>query len=112
MNAKYRRLETKFEPETRFELTPVAVAPFRAVFEDRFDHLKARLIAESLDTVWESKVSSEVRRAANEAAALAWRTPYPLLVFPLLFEEKTARSLRKAARAKGQRERSCELIVL
>ena len=112
MNAKYKRLETRFEPEIRFELTPVTMAPFRAVFEDKFDRLKDRLLAESLDTVWELKLSSEVRRAANEAAALARLTPYPLLVFPLLFEEKTQETLRAAARQNSARERKCDFIVL
>jgi len=39
-----------------------------------------------------------LRRAANEAAALAWVTTFPLLVFPVLFEEKTALAVRQAAR--------------
>ena len=39
-----------------------------------------------------------LRRAANEAAALAWVTFYPLLVFPALFEEKIAAALRHAER--------------
>jgi hypothetical protein len=112
MNAKYKRLETKFEPETRFELTPVSVAPFRAVFEDKFDRLKDRMLAESLDTVWEPRLSSEVRCAANEAAALARLTPYPLLVFPVLFEEKAEETLREAARQKSARERKCDFMVL
>jgi len=112
MKPKYKRLETTFGPETRFELTPVSLAPFRAVLEDQFDRLKARLLSESLDTVWEPKLSSEVRRAANEAAALARLTPYPLLVFPVLFQEKAAASLRKAAKQQSRPERNCEFIAL
>ena len=29
-----------------------------------------------------------IRGAAHEAAAIAWLHPFPLLVFPVLFEEK------------------------
>jgi hypothetical protein len=112
MNAKNRRLETEFGPDTRFELRAVAVAPFRAVFEDGFERLKARLVSESLEAVWEPRLHSEVRRAAHEAAALARLTPYPLLVFPILFEERTQDSLRKAAGQKRARERNCALIAL
>ena len=112
MNAKYRRLRTKFEPDTRFELKPVSRPPFRVVLDDAFDRLKARLLAESLGSAWQSELSSEVRRAANEAAGLARLTAYPLLVFPVLFEEKAEESLRKAASGKRRREQNCDLILL
>jgi len=112
MNAKHRRIETRFEPETRFDLTPVSGAPFRAVFQDQFDRLKDRLLTASLDIVWEPKLGSELRRAANEAAALARLTAYPLLVFPILFEEKAQETLRKASPHKSVREQNCDFIVL
>lgn len=112
MKEKYRRLETTFGPETRFELRLVSLAPFRAVFEDHFDRLKARLLAESLEMVWEPRLSSEMRRAANEAAVLAQLTPYPSLFFPVLFEEKAAESLRRAVKQKCEPERNCHLIAL
>ena len=112
MKSKYRRLRTRFGPETGFEVKPVSAAPFRAVLEDRFEGLKARLLLESLDTVWQPELNSEVRRAANEAAAIAWITPYPLLVFPILFEEKTRSALGVAARQERVRERTRELIAI
>jgi len=112
MKEKYRRLRTRFAPETWFEVKPVSTAPFRAVLEDRFERLKTRLLHESLDVVWDPELNSEVRRAANEAAALAWITPYPLLVFPILFEEKTRHALGVAARQENVRERSRELIAI
>jgi len=112
MNAKYRRLEAEFGPDARFELRPVSVAPFKAVFEDQFEHLKARLLAESLESVWESQLNSDLRRAANEAAALAWLTQYPLLVFPVLFQEKSNKLVLRAARHNGMPERKCQFIAL
>jgi len=112
MNAKYRTVPAEFGPETRFEIKPVVPAPFRALEESRFERLKNRLVAERLKNTGEPELGSRVRRAANEAAALAWVTPYPLLVFPVLFEEKEALECLRAARQDSVRRRSCELLVV
>jgi hypothetical protein len=93
MNANYRRVPTEFGPETGFEVRPAPAAPFRAVQESRFERLKRELLNECLTTSWQPELNSSLRRAANEAAALAWMTPYPLLVFPVLFEERTLAAL-------------------
>jgi hypothetical protein len=111
MNANYRRVPTRFGPEARFELRPAPPAPFRAAHENEFERLKERLLAERLDGIWDADLNSHLRWAANEAAALAWVTPYPLLVFPTLFEEKTAAALRRAERQVAIRERSRELLA-
>ena len=52
-----------------------------------------------------------MRRAANEAAALAWVTFYPLLVFPVLFEEKTAAAVRQVERQTRIYADSRELVA-
>jgi len=52
-----------------------------------------------------------IRRAANEAAALAWVTFYPLLLFPALFEEKFRHALRHAERQAHIYANSPELQV-
>lgn len=52
MNAKPIRVETRFGPETRFEVQPVPVASFRSVLENRFERLKTRLLEQQLDEVW------------------------------------------------------------
>ncbi len=106
-----RRLETTFGPETRFELKPTPPAPFRAVQENRFERLKHRLLTEKLAEVWSPLLNSLVRRAANEAAALAWVTPYPLLTFPVLFEEKVEAALLYAERQEQVLRRSRELLA-
>ena len=111
MNATYRRVLTRFAPETRFEVTPVT-APFRAGRETEFERLKTRLLSERLETVWEPEVNSQVRRAANEAAALAWVTPFPALVFPVLFEEKAEEARLRAERQEEVRQRSLELLAV
>ena len=111
MNANYRRVPTRFAPETRFEVTPL-VAPLRAPRETEFERLKGQLLLDQLETVWEPKLNSQVRRAANEAAALAWVTPFPTLVFPLLFEEKVEEARLRAERQEQVRERSLELLAV
>ncbi len=89
---------TRFGPETRFELRPLPAAPFRATQETEFERLKSRLLAQQLQQATEMELNAPLRRAANEAAALAWVTLFPLLVFPALFEEKAAAALRQAER--------------
>jgi len=90
---------------------PVPAAPFRAIQETGLERLKNRLLREFL---YEARPGANVyvRRAANEAAALAWVTPYPLLVFPALFEEKAGAALLQVERQKDVRRRSLELLTV
>jgi len=101
MNANYSRVRAQFRPETTFQIKTLPPAPFRAQEEDPLERLKRRLLAERLEEVCEPEANSQLRRAAHEAAALAWVTPYPLLVFPLLFDERAEAA---AARAEHQAE--------
>jgi hypothetical protein len=111
MNTNKRRVAAKFAPETRFELRPQAAAPFRANLESEFERLKRRLLAEQLETVEQPQLNVPIRRAANEAAALAWVTFYPLLVFPALFEEKSAAAVQQAQRQARIYANSSELVA-
>jgi len=112
MNTNYRRVPTRFEPETRFEVTPVPPANFRALQETELERLKDRLLRETLNDPTVPQANAFVRRAANEAAALAWDTRFPLLVFPSLFEEKTQTALLQARRQASVRRRSLELLAV
>jgi hypothetical protein len=112
MNAKRQKLLANFGPETRFEVRPAPPAPFRALQENLFERLKSRLVTERLEDAWTPELSSDVRRAAHEAAALAWVTPYPLLLFPALFQERLEAASQIAQRQKQVRQRSRELLVL
>ncbi|MCL5098079.1 MAG: hypothetical protein M1608_11250 [Candidatus Omnitrophica bacterium] len=56
----------------------------------QFQQIKARLLKSALDSTREPALCRQLCLATNEAAALAWTTPCPLLVFPCLFEEKVA----------------------
>src|SRR5476651_128584 len=94
MNRNRTLVPTEFGPETRFE---VRANPFRAVQENEFERLKNKLLARQLlDAAPE--LNAPLRRAANDAAALAWATVFPLLVFPVLFEEKTDAAVLRAGR--------------
>jgi hypothetical protein len=111
MNIKKTRVPTEFGPETRFELRPAPPAPFRATRESEFERLKTRLLAEQLAGA-APEWNTPLRRAANEAAALAWATFYPLLVFPVLFEEKVAAAVRQAERQARIFASSPELLAV
>jgi hypothetical protein len=87
-----RELPTRFAAETRFDLAPQFEQPFRAVQETEFEKLKNRLLRRLLDDAPNPDLNAPLRRAANDAAALAWTTQFPLLFFPALLEEKARRA--------------------
>jgi hypothetical protein len=103
-------VRTRFEPETRFEIGPLASVPVRGAAETELEQLKARLLRPLLEPVEEPELSTALRRAANEAASVAWFTPFPLLFFPTLLEEKTATARRQQERQRHIRARSQGLL--
>jgi hypothetical protein len=98
MNKYKTFVPAEFGPDTRFGLRTSPPAPFRATQETEFERLKDLLLAQQLAYAPAPGLSPPLRRAANEAAALAWVTPFPLLVFPVLFEEKIDAAVRQAKR--------------
>jgi hypothetical protein len=97
MNTYKTRVAARFAPETRFEVKPAAPAPFRALQETEFERLRAELLGKQL-AVAAPELNVPLRRAANEAAAVAWATVIPLLAFPVLFEEKAQTAVAQAKR--------------
>ncbi|MDE3100345.1 MAG: hypothetical protein KGJ88_12815 [Verrucomicrobiota bacterium] len=87
-------LSAAFAPDVRFDARP---NPFLAARENEFERLKTALLAQRLQTA-RAGWNAPLRRAANDAAAIAWATVYPLLVFPLLFDEKADAAVRQAER--------------
>ena len=79
--------------------------------DGRFDGERAAVGADDLVGHREREAEA-ARRAANEAAALAWITAYPLLVFPALFDEKADMAISRAERQEEIRERSRELLCV
>jgi hypothetical protein len=101
-----RETRSEFAPNTRFAMNLAPAAPFRGDREADLDQLKGRLLQQAIEEATDSDLYAPLRRAANEAAALAWATWYPLLVFPALFEEKALTAVRQAAHQAEIRQRS------
>jgi hypothetical protein len=110
MKYRNRQVKPRFGRETRFEIAPIPSVPFRGTLECELEHLKARLLRQVLEQAGAPELNAPLRRAANEAASLAWFTPYPLLVFPLLLDEKAQAVQRQAARQREIRQRSAGLL--
>src|ERR1700742_1483854 len=98
MKNNYGKVRTRFAREVRFEVKPV---PFRTTENTELEKLKDRLLRQLLDEAGTPDENTAVRRAANDAAALAWASRYPLLVFPTLLEEKAGIALVQAQRQAG-----------
>ncbi|MCI0537151.1 MAG: hypothetical protein L0Z50_18190 [Verrucomicrobiales bacterium] len=99
MSTNKKRIAARFAPETRFEVTPTATAPFRAILETEFERLQKRLLKDVLNRTIDPDLNLLFRHASTEAAALAAAAGYPLLLLPLLFEEKV-----EAARLYSERQ--------
>lgn len=72
--------------------------------------LKNRLLQQALNGSVTTSLVKPLRRAANEAAAIAWLEPLPLLVFPTLFEEKARLARKQAQRQERVQARSSEWL--
>ena len=105
-------IQTRFHPETRFAVASLAPVPFRGTAENRLEQLKATLLREMLAEVLEPRLNTALRRAANEAASVAWFTPFPLLFFPMLLEEKAAIARRQIERQRDIRQRSRGMLAI
>src|ERR1051325_9818979 len=70
------------------------------------EQLKRWLLLEQKRSVLDFDVQSWFDWAADEAVSLAWATTYPLLVFPVLLQEKIEQTERKARVQRGIYERS------
>jgi len=110
MKTKRTKLLTRFGPETRFDVAPVHAVPFRGARETELEQLKNRLLRQALDAAADAEFYAPLRRAANDAAAVAWMTPFPLLFLPELFGEKMAVARRQFERAQNVRTRSQRIL--
>ena len=95
---KKLKLRPRFEPEAAWELTPVPAAPARGPQEVELERLKETLLNEALNRTKNPAVREPLRQAVHDAAALAWTTPFPLLVLPELLREKVEGACRYVAK--------------
>jgi len=86
-------------------------APYRRTEENELDRLKNRLLRQELARATGANAVVTLRRAANEAASLAWLEPFPMLVFPELFAEKLTRAWTSLERQRDIRTRSAHLLL-
>lgn len=107
MKNRNQKVPTQFVSETRFDLA----TPFRVTQDDQFEQLKNRLLRRLLDDAVRPELNTPLRRAANDAAALAWTTSFPLLFFPVLLEEKALRARLQLQKQNQIRLRSETLLV-
>lgn len=105
------KIRAEFAPETQFTVAPTE-ATVRSRMELRLDLLKEQLLAEIMLLVRNPERHAILRVAANEAASLAWITPCPLLVLPVLLEEKARAAMEKSARQSLIRQRTQHLATL
>ena len=110
-NTRTQRVPTRFARETRFRLTP-RVRPADQSHATEFRQLKARLLTPALSAVVDPGLRRQLLLAANEAAAVAWTTDYPMLVFPELLQEKTNELREYTERQAEIREASPVLEVV
>src|SRR5260370_40159928 len=89
---------TKFATPAPLEVSPGGSAPMRGPLESALEQLKLALLNPMLTELDDPRLADELRWAANEAAALAWVTPFPFLFLPALFEEKVAAAKKRRAR--------------
>jgi hypothetical protein len=91
---------------------PEAFAAFRAVEETRLERLKQELLERLLDEASaRPDLNVAFRRAADEAARLAWLTPFPFLCLPALVAEKADEARECANRQRDLLTRTAKAKV-
>ncbi|MBC8001772.1 MAG: hypothetical protein H7X97_04210 [Opitutaceae bacterium] len=100
MKTRCKRLKSSFERDISLELDHEIIVPSKERLDARLEAFKNRLLKRILDEAPTVAFRAPLRRAANEAAALVWLTPYPLLLLPVLMDEKARVACEQIARQK------------
>ncbi len=74
------------------------------------EELKRRWMKQELERCADAALRGAVERAADEALALAWTTPFPALFLPCLLQEKAAEARRRWERQQSVMARSIALF--
>src|SRR6266850_7952109 len=99
-------IAAEVESATRLDLNQDSGGGLQARAIAALEELKQRLLQEIAWARSDSATLTCLRRAAEEAASLAWATPFPLLVLPELFSEKAAEACIRSQRQRDIRQRS------
>ncbi len=103
MNERHKKLRTRFGPQTRFRVKPITVRDAQTA---ELERLKGRLLGQLQGHANDAGQGAVLRWAANDAAALAWASGFPLLLFPELLDELAKAALLRARRQKRVHQRS------
>jgi len=76
------------------------------------ERLKGRLLQDQFARSTDLREYVGLRRAGEAATSLAWLTPYPLLVLPVLLEEKAKEARQEAERQSNIKNRSETILRL
>ncbi|KAB2654229.1 MAG: hypothetical protein DVB33_00190 [Verrucomicrobia bacterium] len=115
MKTRNKTVTAEFGENKRFASPIVATTTpelFRGALDTELDRLRDKLLATELARTINLEANVLLRRAANDAVALVWLTPFPLLLLPALFAEKALAARRVAGRQALIRERTSELLAL
>ncbi|MEW6305004.1 MAG: hypothetical protein AB1705_16130 [Verrucomicrobiota bacterium] len=112
MKNNARKLAARFTRPRRFEVTPRAGDVSRESRDAAFTRMKHQLLVQLLDHSPDSDQREYLRQSLHEAEALAFATAYPLLVFPVLAEEKATEARVKVDKQRCVRKRSERLISM
>jgi len=110
MNRTAHPVPTRFYGDTRFDVRPQHAPLTIEQVQTRFLRLKSRLLKPVLDHATDPALRRQLRLAANEASAVAWTTPFPLLVLPVLLEEKSADVHRYVVRQREVQDTRAALL--
>lgn len=80
--------------------------------EHEIDALKDRLIQNLLRQSTDPRFHPAIKQAVKDAATLAWLTPVPLLVMPVLAEEKVREGTAQVERQYQIREQTQGIMGL
>lgn len=81
-------------------------------WDDELASLKSRLLRDLIRDTDGPLTRAVLRRAAGEAESLAWTTAFPLLMLPVLLEEKICEAREYLVRQMIVRETSRPLLIL
>jgi hypothetical protein len=80
--------------------------PIRGHLEAELEQLKARLLCPAMQNITNTELIQKLAWAAHEAAALAWFSVCPILVLPILVEEKLQEALKHWQKQEQLRRRN------
>ena len=111
MNENGTRLKARFGPPARFAVQPTPALSRFGLPNLELEALKTRLLSDRTKTARALVPGAALRKAADEAASLAWLTPYPLLVLPALFDELVDAAAARTRKQAEIRQRSPMLLA-